>query len=67
MMDKQKSRERELPPPCLECRSLHKEYQTILCKARQLGYYKRELLKTLPIIGRIVSPWECGLCEEVET
>lgn len=66
MMDKPQEPERKLPTPCLECRSLHKQYKTTLCAARQLAYFKRELLRALPLVGRLVAPWECDLRGEVD-
>lgn len=63
MMDKRQKPERELPPPCLECRGLHKQYKTTLCTARQLSYYRAELLRAVPILGRLVPAWECDLRE----
>ena len=47
-MDKPKPAERPIPPPCVFCQSLHKEYQTILCKARQVNYFKNQLFINLP-------------------
>lgn len=66
MMDKQTAAEMELPPPCLECRSLHKQYTTIICLAHRIDYHRRELLRGVPLVGRLVSPWECDLRAEVE-
>lgn len=66
MMDKQKSCERELPPPCLGCKSLHKQYETTLCLARQVAYYKNKLLRAVPLLGHLVSAWECDLQKERE-
>lgn len=66
MRDKPEKPERELPPPCRECRSLHKQYKTTLCLARQLDYYKREFLRALPLVRRLAAPWECDLRDEVE-
>ena len=62
MMDKHRP-ERPLPPLCEECRSLHKQYKTTLCAARRLAYYKGELLRAVPILGRLVPAWECDLRE----
>lgn len=63
MRDKtsKKREKRELPPPCLGCRSLHKQYKTMLCLARQFHYYKLELMRSLPIIGRLAPEWACDL------
>lgn len=66
MTDKETEKRRELPPTCRNCRSLHKKYDTILCKARQLAYFKRELLRALPLVGRLAAPWECDLRDEVD-
>lgn len=56
--------ERPLPPPCRECRSLHKKYDTTPCKARRLDYHMTELKKSLPLIGRFFPAWECDLAGE---
>ena len=32
MRDKPTTPERDLPPPCLNCRSLHKQYGSSLCE-----------------------------------
>lgn len=63
-MEKPKTPERPIPQLCESCQSLHKEYQTILCKARQMDFFKHQLLVNLPIIGRFVGPWECDLRSE---
>lgn len=65
-MDKETEKRRELPPPCRNCRSLHKKYDTILCNVRQLDYYRREILRAIPLVGRLAAPWECDLRGEVD-
>lgn len=59
--------ERELPPPCRDCRSLHKEYKTSLCLLWQVRYYKLEGLRAIPLVAQIVPPWECDLKEGRES
>lgn len=41
MMDKPETAEAELPPPCHDCRSLHKKYGSFLCARRQARYQAR--------------------------
>lgn len=60
-MDKPITPERDLPPLCLECRSLHKQYGSCLCDKRQARYFNLERLRALPLLGWIVPPWECNL------
>lgn len=48
MMDKPETAEAELPPPCHDCRSLHKKYGSFLCARRQARYWW-------------LSAWECDL------
>ena len=61
MTDKPKAEERELPPPCLVCRSLHRTYNSPLCPARRLRFWWLEIWRQIPILGRIVPAWECDL------
>lgn len=61
MRDKPTTTGRELPPPCFDCRSLHKRYNSPLCPARRLRYWWLELLRALPLLGRLAPPWECDL------
>ncbi len=61
MMNKPSKPERDLPPPCLECRSLHRQYGSYLCDKRRARYFILERLRALPLLGRIVPPWECNL------
>jgi len=65
--DKLERAERELPPPCVECRSPHKEYKTSLCLLRQVRYCKLEVLRAIPLISQIVPEWTCDLKEERES
>lgn len=65
--DKPERVEREFPPPCANCRSLHKEYKTSLCLLRQVRYYKLEALRAIPLVAQIVPPWKCDLKEERES
>lgn len=61
MMDKPSTKERALPPPCLDCQSLHKKYGSHLCDKRRARYSRRELLQVLPLLGRFARAWECDL------
>lgn len=61
MRDKPTARERELPPPCFECRSLHRKYDSPLCPARRARFWWLEIWRGLPLVGRITPAWECDL------
>lgn len=61
MKDKPTTPERDLPPPCLDCRSLHRQYNSILCPARRVRYWWIEIWRGLPLLGRIAPGWECDL------
>lgn len=61
MMDKPKTPEAELPPPCQKCRSLHKKYDSPLCPARRLRYWRLEMWRQIPLVRRLVPAWECDL------
>lgn len=61
MKDKPTTAERDLPPPCLDCRSLHKKYGSCLCETRRASYFRLERFRALPILGRFVRAWECDI------
>lgn len=61
MRDKPAAAERDLPPPCMNCRSLHKQYGSSICEKRRTSYFRLEHLRDLPILGRFVRAWECDL------
>lgn len=61
MRDKPITKERETPPPCLECKSLHRKHGSPLCPSRRLRYWWLELLRALPLLGRLAPAWECDL------
>ena len=48
MRDKPTTPERDLPPPCLNCRSLHKQYGSSLCEKRRTSFFHLERLRALP-------------------
>lgn len=66
MKDKPITPERELPPPCLKCRSLHRKYNSPLCQTRRLRFWWMEIWRQFPLLRRMVPPWECDL-EKYET
>lgn len=53
--------ERELPPPCQNCPSLHKKYGSPLCLRRQARFWWLEIWRQIPLLGQIVPAWECDL------
>ena len=61
MRDKPTTPERDLPPPCLNCRSLPKQYGSSLCEKRRTSFFHLERLRALPLLGRFVRAWECDL------
>ena len=61
MADKPETQEKDLPPPCWECRSLHKQYNSPLCPTRRLRFWWLEIWRQIPLLGRIVPAWECDL------
>lgn len=61
MTDKPSAQERDIPPLCLDCRSLHKKYGSHLCDKRRARRLRLELLRALPLLGRFVPAWECDL------
>lgn len=61
MKDKPEKPEVDLPPPCRNCRSLHKKYDSPLCPPRRLRFWWLEMWRPFPILGRFVPAWECDL------
>ena len=61
MMDKPEVAEVELPPPCHDCRSLHKKYGSFLCARRQSRYWWLSARNLFPGLNRLLPAWECDL------
>ena len=61
MMDKPKTAEVELPPPCHDCRSLHKKYGSCLCARRQARHWWLSAWNLIPGLNRLLPAWECDL------
>ena len=54
MRDKPTTPERDLPPPCLNCRSLHKQYGSSLCEKRRTSFFHLERLRALPLLLSLI-------------
>lgn len=61
MMDKPEAAEVELPPPCHDCRSLHKKYGSCLCHRRRARYWRLSAWRTIPGLNCLLPAWECDL------
>lgn len=61
MMDKPEAAEVELPPPCHDCRSLHKKYGSCLCTRRRARYWRLSAWRMIPGLNRLLPAWECDL------
>ncbi len=61
MMDKPEAAEVELPPPCHDCRSLHKKIWLLPMRSPTGRYWWLSAWNLIPGLNRLLPAWECDL------